>query len=402
MPVAYQIPPWVGQPADPAAHYGQGFQIGMRLGAEQAANQMRQQQLLMEQQKMEFEQQYQQQKQALEVSDLIQKQRAHAAYQGMISQGVNPMQALEMVGPSMGVDPERLAGLQMNQERWMAQLAEKQAEAKQRQAFQREQQAFREKQAATPKPYVAEREREVFMQLQKQASDLDAQLKADPNNPDLKSKQQDVMNRMEIWGKQHPGGQQQEITLDSSGNLKISMGTGKIQPGAQAQIQEQLANIKNNIVQAGSAKNALTANDVGVAGVLTDNVLNRYVSQLAPELARPEVAGHRIQLEKAVDTYIGSLSSKGMRLSAHERQSIRDGLISQGMGESAPRSQGVLDAVQKVQRLEAIAKAKSIGGALEPWMFVDLSQEDIINLFKQKVITQPEVEKWALQATKRY
>lgn len=400
MPLNYEMPRWVGQPADPAAHYATGMQIGMRLGAEQAANQYRQQQLLMEQQKMAFEQQYAQQKQALEIGEIVQKQRAAAAYQGMVSQGVNPMQALAVTGLSMGMDPDRLASIQANQEYRRAQLSATQEDRAARRAFQREQQTFRETQAEKPKPYVAEREREALAQLQQQASDIESALKSDPNNPTLKSRQQDVLNRIQIWGTQHPGGQQ--LTL-STGDVNVTLGpvgAGKTAPGAQSDIQKQLANIKTSVLQASSAKNALTANDVGIAGVLTDSVLNKYVAQFVPEISKPEVAGHRVQLEKAVDNYIGSLSSKGMRLSAPERQAIRDGLISMGMGEAAPRSMGVLDAIQKVQRLEAIANSKSIKAPLEPWMFVGLTQDDILNLFDQKIISQPELETWILKAEK--
>lgn len=134
MPVGYQMPPWVGQPAEPSANYATGFQIGVRLGAEQAANQYRQQQILLEQQKQAFENQYAQQKQALEVADVIQKQRAIASYQGMVNQGVDPMRALQFVGPSLGVDPSRVAAIeesrmdreaqrQATQQHWVRQMA---------------------------------------------------------------------------------------------------------------------------------------------------------------------------------------------------------------------------------------------------------------------------------------
>lgn len=397
---AAAIPPWIAQPADPAAHFAQGYQIGVHTGAQQAAQafQAQQQALaerrqLMAEQQQAYEDQMNQQVMNLKAAETARKFQANQIFRARVASGEDPTRVLMELAPDMGESPTSILHAQAtrDQARAMMDYRERNLQRLQRSDAAR----------LAPKPLAAERERENLFQLQKLASDLESQINSNPTDENLKSKQKDVLDRIEIWKNQHPGGQSTEVTVDSSGNLKYVSQPGKIQPGAASQIQEQLANIKNTIVQAGSAKNALTANDVGVAGVLIDSVLNKYVSQFAPELARPEVAGHRVQLEKAVDTYIGSLSSKGMRLSASERQAIRDGLISQGMGEAAPRSSGVLDAVQKVQRLEAIAKAKTIGSALEPWMFVDLSQQDIIDLFKQKVLNQQEVEKWALQATRR-
>lgn len=119
----YNLPPWVGTPADPAAHYASGMQIGIRLGAEQAANIYRQQQMQREAQHEALQaQQYQQQLQRelqkdafdvaykdqarqLEIDQITRKHRAVANYQSMIAAGADPMQALMSVGPDMGVSP---------------------------------------------------------------------------------------------------------------------------------------------------------------------------------------------------------------------------------------------------------------------------------------------------------
>lgn len=49
----------------------------------------------------------------------------------------------------MGMDPDRMAAVQMNQERWQAQLAERKSEAAQRQAFQQAREERISKQAET-------------------------------------------------------------------------------------------------------------------------------------------------------------------------------------------------------------------------------------------------------------
>lgn len=106
---SYSIPPWIGQPADPAAHYSQGMQLGLRMGAEQAANFFKQQQLAREQQKNEFEAQLKAQERDLEIDQITRKHKAIADYQSMVGQGMDPMQALQQVGPDIGVDPSHVA-----------------------------------------------------------------------------------------------------------------------------------------------------------------------------------------------------------------------------------------------------------------------------------------------------
>jgi hypothetical protein len=100
--VNYQIPPWLAAPADPAAHYGQGLQIGVRIGAEQAAQRYQQQQMLRAQAQDEFERQYKTEVLNLQVDQALRKQRAQMGFQAAVQQGMNPMEALMAFGPEMG------------------------------------------------------------------------------------------------------------------------------------------------------------------------------------------------------------------------------------------------------------------------------------------------------------
>lgn len=104
----YNLPPWLSQPANPAAHYVTGLQIGVRIGAEQASQQFAQQQYLREMQKDEFDRQYKTQARQMEIDEITRKHKAIANYQDMINQGVDPMTALRQAGPDMGVTPDRI------------------------------------------------------------------------------------------------------------------------------------------------------------------------------------------------------------------------------------------------------------------------------------------------------
>lgn len=125
--ISYPLAPWVGKPADLAAHYTTGFQMGMRLGAEQAANIFRQQQIFREQQKDEFENQLAAQRQAIEVDKITRKQRAIANYQGLVQSGVDPMSALQAIGPDIA-DPAELIGMQQRQQHQEAMMQQQQAQ----------------------------------------------------------------------------------------------------------------------------------------------------------------------------------------------------------------------------------------------------------------------------------
>lgn len=102
MPVSYAIPPWLGQPADPAAHYSTGLQIGVRIGQENAARIYQQQQLLRQQAQDAFEREYQTAKLNLDMDKIRRQQTAMNTFQQLRAQGVAPEEALMQVGPDLG------------------------------------------------------------------------------------------------------------------------------------------------------------------------------------------------------------------------------------------------------------------------------------------------------------
>lgn len=102
MAVNYPIPPWIAQGADPAAQYAQGLGIGVRIGAERAAQQYQQQALLRSQAQDEFEKQYKTQVLNLQVDKAMRVQQAQAGFQQAVQSGMDPSQALMMFGPGMG------------------------------------------------------------------------------------------------------------------------------------------------------------------------------------------------------------------------------------------------------------------------------------------------------------
>lgn len=254
--------------------------------------------------------------------------------------------------------------------------------------------------AAQNKQTPQKEEREDFAKLQRQKDALTTLVQENPGRGDLKRMLNDTQVKIAAWEAQHPGGQQMSLTTDAQGNVQVQMGKGLIQPGAQSKIQGELADLKNSVVQIDQARNAVTEKDVGIPGVVWDELVNKYVSQIADESGDPSVSANRVQLQKAVDSYLQTQTAKG-RLSAAERADIRDALVSRKAGESLPRARAVLDTMARIQKFDAITKAKTGRQPLEAWMFQGLSQTEIRQLMKEGVLTSDEAITWAKRAIKR-
>lgn len=109
---AAAIPPWVGQPADPAAHYAQGYQIGVHVGAQQAAQAFQQQQLalqqrkeLMAQQQQAVEDEMNTQVLNLKAAETARKFQANQEFRARVGAGEDPASVLMQLAPDLGESP---------------------------------------------------------------------------------------------------------------------------------------------------------------------------------------------------------------------------------------------------------------------------------------------------------
>lgn len=109
---AAAIPPWIAQPADPAAHFAQGYQIGVHTGAQQAAQAFQQQQMalqerkmLMAQQQQEYEDQMNAQLLNMKAAETARKFQANQAFRARVASGEDPARVLMELAPDMGESP---------------------------------------------------------------------------------------------------------------------------------------------------------------------------------------------------------------------------------------------------------------------------------------------------------
>lgn len=243
-----------------------------------------------------------------------------------------------------------------------------------------------------------ESERKAYSKLIEDKSVIDALVKGNPEDQKLRKIQRQTNAELEMMRSQHKPPMTGRLEINPDGTISMGFGEGMATVGTQTATQGELANIKNSIVQIDQAMNVLTEKDLGVAGNVWDRLVNRYLVQLVPEAADPKVSSNRAQLQKAVDSYLQSQQRSGLRLSAPERADVRDTLVSQSLGESLPRAQSVLHTMGKMQKFEAIARAKTGSQPLQAWMFNGLSQEEIKQLGKDKIITDQEMFDWASKA----
>lgn len=135
MAQAYQTPGWI-QPADPAAHYQVGYQIGVHVGAQQAAQAFQQQQMAMQERKQAmaeqqqvYEDQMNMQVLNLKAAETARKFQANQAFRSRVASGEDPSRVLMELGPDMGESPTSILHDQAMRDQARATMAFRQANA---------------------------------------------------------------------------------------------------------------------------------------------------------------------------------------------------------------------------------------------------------------------------------
>lgn len=133
---AAAIPPWIAQPADPAAHYAQGYSIGVHAGAQQAAQMFQAQQqalaerrqLMAEQQQM-VEDQMNEQVLNLKAAETARKFQANQMFRARVASGEDPSRVLMELAPDLGESPASILHNQAIREQQRAMMGFREANA---------------------------------------------------------------------------------------------------------------------------------------------------------------------------------------------------------------------------------------------------------------------------------
>lgn len=333
MPGNYSIPPWIGQPADTAGHYAQGLQIGQRMGAEQAAEQYRQQQALRGQQQAEFDQQYKAQKLAMEVDEVTRKHKAISDYQGFVSSGMDPMQALQKVGPDIGVDPGHVALLQQQKQQHEAEQAEKKAALA-------ETSRWHDLEAAKRSPAYTEGE-----DLAK-AKD---QLATLPEGSPRKQHIQTVIDSMEARHKE----QEIEVSSTPGGGTTTRIVTGGTQgksdltSAERSRLSDDVNAAANSLRSLGQLKEKLSDKTVGAIPAIQSFLMDDVLAQFSPGFKSEARVKGREMIGVSAEEIVGELR-RGGRFSEPEARRIAALLPSTGAASSAAAGKDKVDEISKV------------------------------------------------------
>lgn len=373
MPIPYPLPPWVGKPADPAAHYATGFQTGMRLGAEQAANIFRQQQIFREQQKDEFENQLAAQRQAIEVDKITRKQRAIANYQGLVQNGVDPMSALQAIGPDIA-DPAELIGMQQRQQHQEALMQQQQAQRaaqmdlagrKLTEEIRYHTGELKAREAATAKPNVKESERAKGLQLIQRERELQALVSSQPDNQEWKEMLQKTQDEKSIWEAQQGLTESTEITMGPTGlpTVKISKGGRSTLPAgmtttAEATKEAEQKNLGQDVLRTlGRLQDDLKPGVVGIGANISNFIFDKFFPALGIQSASEERVLGRQDIRLANQSLMGALSK---RFSTTELGRIKEMLPSLGFIESPKDAKLLVSAIQRQIAEENAASARKL------------------------------------------
>lgn len=112
MPSAYVIPPWIAEPANPAKFYDSGYQIGVHVGAQQAAQAFKAQQLALEQhkelmreQQQAYEDQMNTQVLNMKAAETARRFQANQEFRARVGAGEDPASVLMQLAPDLGESP---------------------------------------------------------------------------------------------------------------------------------------------------------------------------------------------------------------------------------------------------------------------------------------------------------
>lgn len=368
MAVDYSIPNWI-RPADPAQHYAQGLQIGARIGAEQAAQQFQQQQLYREQQRDEFERQLASQKQQIAIDQITRKQRAGAQYQMLVQGGMDPMQALQQVGPDLA-DPTEL--IEMKQRADQLTQAQKYRQDQMTLANQKLAEETRyhtgelkAREAAVAKPNVKESERAKGLQLIQRERELQALVSSQPDNPEWKEMLQKTQDEKGIWEAQQGLTESTEITMGPTGlpTVKISKGGRSTLPAgmtttAEATKEAEQKNLGQDVLRTlGRLQDDLQPGVVGLGANVANFIFDKFLPALGVQSASQERILGRQDIRLANQSLMGALSK---RFSTTELSKIKEMLPSLGFIESPRDAKLLVSAIQRQIAEENAASARKL------------------------------------------
>lgn len=171
-----------------------------------------------------------------------------------------------------------------------------------------------------------------------------------------------------IQGIRQPNGQITQIsqppgmsfTMGPNGEFQFKQGVGELTTGATTTSQERQAGLERVVFEGASLLKNLRPEDVGVRGVIGENVINQGLAQVNPDIADRKLSENRAQLAAYREGALRVVSSDP-RFSQSDRVAIEKILPESGFLESLPSVQAKLGAVQAIMAERAGREAARRG-----------------------------------------
>lgn len=361
MPIAYETstPRWVGTPADPAAHYATGVQIGMRLGAQQAAQMFQQQQLelqrqhqLMAAQQQEVENQYNTQVLNLKASEMARRHQANQEFRVRVSRGEDPSNVLMQLAPDMGEDPTKLIALQ------------EQSHA--RRATQAGLQAYRQAQLRKRSPALLE------------AEDLATTKGLQRGSPEWNQAVADAMEARR--------GMEEIVTTTPGGGVTITRSSGKRATAAPDALttanvtanQQMLQSSLENIEAVNRILPLVSSETFGPKAFAESWAKDRFLANFFPDMA----SGNRVEAAQ-LGTRLRAKTIRELRsdsnISEKERAEIERAIPEVNNPLDSPANARLgFKSIQRLSAMHALALSKSLKAPLPDESLKNLEDTDLM------------------------
>lgn len=193
----------------------------------------------------------------------------------------------------------------------------------------------------------------LYDRLQREKSDLESQLKTNPQNVDAATRLKSVTNQLDAWETRHAAEEETIETGPGGVGFKLTKTRGgKKEPGAltvgeTTDYGKDLAATSNALRSLGQLKSGLTSEVVGLMPTIANKVVDNMLAQWFPDMRNPERIAGREMIGVSAEEIVGSLRRTG-RFSEPEMRRIQNLLPSTGAASAASTGQDKIAVLSRV------------------------------------------------------
>jgi hypothetical protein len=205
------------------------------------------------------------------------------------------------------------------------------------------------------------------------------------NEPDPARKQQLEMELEEIRNASAGSNETMTITDADGKKITIARGRGAAAPGdttttTLSKAQQGLAEAQGAIAELNTLEQTLRPEDVGVAGVVGEQIFDIYLPQLGFDTADVKRMDNRTKIQSLAQGLMRDVSDDE-RFTENDRKFIQEMLVKPTMGESYPKAMSKLTTIKSIIAKRALIQAKQTGASNPTWAINAIVPSDFEHAF---------------------